>query len=152
MPLYSIQCPKCYDTDEHFMGINDEALRVSCTHCGAYMTRADNRNYAADNIGISGDTCAGSENYSGFDDGLDMEIRSRTHRKQVMAERELTEYVPDTEAKAARTEARYILDNSPAGDVKAYKAAKDQTVAFHKKRTERIVDKKIAKFRKEFNT
>lgn len=151
MPLYSIQCPKCHDTDDHFQGINDTNVSVSCIHCGAYMTRRDNRNYAADNISISGDTCSESTDYSGFDDGLDMHIRSRTHRKQVMKERELTEYVPSSEGIAARTEARYILSNSPKGDKSALKAAKAQSVAVHHKRTKRVIDTKIAKARKDFN-
>ena len=148
MPLYSLECPECGDLAEYFQGVDDRFAEVECEKCGAVMTRATDRAYYADRVMIQGDTCAGSCNFSNYyDDGLDMHIESRDHRKRVMKEKGLSEYVPNPDMKAARKEARYILDHSPKGDKTALAAARKQSKDADSARKERVVGAAMDKMR-----
>jgi hypothetical protein len=152
MPLYSLECPRCGDLDEHFLGINDAQVEVPCDHCGWAMTRAADRAYYADPIAIQGDTCAGCENFSNYyDDALEVVIESRDHRKRIMEERKLTEYEPTAEGKAARKEARYITDNAPPGDKKALAAARQQSRDMDGKRKKRVIKAATEKARRSLD-
>ncbi len=149
MPLYSLECHVCGDLDEYIIGVPNGTDPIPCEACGAELTRMGNRAYYADRVMIQGDTCAGSCNFSNYyDDALDMHIDSRDHRKRVMEEKGLTEYSPNPEMKAARTEARYILDNSPKGDKTALDAARQQSRDVDGKRKERVIGAAMDKARK----
>jgi len=147
MPFYDINCPHCDETDEYRMEPFDKT--VECSACGEEMNRKENQDYSDTRIGIIGDTCAGCCDFSNyFDDALDMQIDSRDHRKRVMKEKGLTEYVPNPDMAAARKESRYILDHSPKNDKAALVAAKDQSKVADKKRKERVINAAMERTRK----
>lgn len=152
MPLYDLCCPLCGKINEVAMGVDDQEVVYNCESCDAEITRCANQYYANKRIAISGDTCANSVDYSGWDDGLDTYVRSRDHRKQIMAERGLTEYVPDPTMKKARDEARYIRDHAPKGDKAALHAARQQSRDADKKRKERTIKAAFQKARKDLVT
>jgi len=150
MPLYSLECPQCRQVSEHLMGMDDNRTLIKCTYCAGPMNRNEHRAYYADPVMIIGDTCSGGCNFSGYyDEGLGAYVSSRTHRKNLMAAKGLTEYVPDPMMSAARKEAKYIRANAPENDPAAMHAAKDQSKVAHDKRTERVIDAALAKARKE---
>jgi hypothetical protein len=152
MPLYSLECPRCGDLDEHFMGANDALVEVPCDHCGWMMSRAKDRAYYADIPAIRGDTCAGCDNMSNYyDDGLDTFITSRDHRKRIMEERKLTDYEPTSEGKAARKESAYIRANAPKDDPKALEAARQQSRDMDGKRKKRVIKTAMDKARKSLD-
>lgn len=144
MPIYTLECPKCKELSEHIMGMRTEhALEVACPVCGDRLNRHDHRAYWADGIRISGDTCSGSVDCSNyFDEGLDSFVTSRTHRRELMKRKGLTEYAPDPDL----AESRYIRKQAP-NDPEAIKAAREVGRSVDKKRKERAVDANLSKFR-----
>ena len=149
MAFYDLRCPHCHETEEYMMSAGEGDLIVECASCGGAMTRRENQDYSNKCVAISGDTCAGSENYSNyFDEGLDTFVKSRDHRKQIMKERKLTEYEPTSEGKAARRESSYILKNSKPGDKKALEAARQQSRDMDGKRKKRVIKEASEKARR----
>jgi len=129
------------------MGMDDVYKIVQCEACGGDMSRRQNRLF--DVPQIAGDTVAGGCNFSYFDENLDTQITSRQHRKDVMKQKGLTEYNPDPEMKAHRTEARYIRERSQPNDPVAKAAIQNEYKTATDKRRNKLVRKSLDKSFKE---
>lgn len=103
MMIYCYVCPACGTYREEMQEINQPHV-LGC-ECGVDMERS----YWAENKSISGDTCAGCSNQTGYDESLGIEIRSRQHRQEEMKKRGLEPYTPDPEQKAFRKEMMYSI-------------------------------------------
>ena len=148
MPFFDLSCPRCELTSEHMMGPHDENLNIPCPKCQYIMTRRVHQDYRGKRIQIHGDTCAGACDMSNYyDDALDMHIKSRDHRKEVMKEKGLVDYAAEPDMAAARKEGRYILNNAPKGDKTALHAARKQSRDVDSARKDRIIGAAVDKAR-----
>lgn len=141
MPIYTLICPKCGHSEEFHLAANDVGFVSNCASCNSDITRKLNRHWAAENISAHGDTVAGCVNMANYyDDGLDAFVRGRGHRKELMKEKGLTEYVPDSITQEMTSEIRHIRKNTDfANDPTAVKAAREVGKAADKKRKQRAV-------------
>jgi len=147
MPFYTLECPNCCLRSEHNLGMNDSLDNlIECPMCGDNMTRRHDRIY--DVPQIQGDTVAGGYERYGYDEGLDAVVKNKQHRKDLMEQKGLTEYVPDPEMKKHRDEARYIRGRSSKSDPDAQAAIKKEyKTALDKRRNRNIrasLDKSLA--------
>lgn len=145
MPIYCGECGSCGKVSEFLFGANDPRT-CHCPECGDKFELEGHRRWDMERVNISGDTCAGSVNYSGYyDEGLGEYVLSRSHRKLLMDEKGLTEYSPDPEMKKHRDEARYIREHARPGDPSAAAAARKEYKTAADKRTRRLVDESFKK-------
>lgn len=149
MPIYTLECDYCCLRSEHFLGMNDSLDdRVECPMCGGEMCRRDNRIY--DVPLIQGDTVAGNWTGGGyFDEGLNEYVEGRSHRKDIMERKGLTEYNPDPTMKRHRDEARYIRERSKPNDPEARAAIRKEYKTASDKRRNRLVRESLDKSMKD---
>lgn len=145
MPVYDLWCESCHGESEHIMGMQEHPNDLKCPHCG-HGLRRENQAYYRKTVQISGDTCAGSVDYSNYyDESLGGAVRSRTHRRDLMKRKGLEDYAPSTEAAEMHKESRYIGRHAPRGDREALKARKELGRKFDRKRKERVIDEAFDK-------
>lgn len=138
MPMYGLICPVCNNPSEHIMGANDVSLEVKCPCCARPLTRELHRDWPTDGrtISISGDTCAGSFNYAGYDETLGCEVRGKQHREELAKQQGLVEYTPDPVMERYREDIRHVRRNSSPTDPQAHLAIRKTGREMSKKRQE----------------
>jgi hypothetical protein len=142
VPIYTLECDYCCLRSEHILGMNDSLDdRVECPMCGGEMCRRDNRIY--DVPLIQGDTVAGGCSYAGYDEGLGEYVMSKSHRKELMDKKGLTEYNPDPTMKKHRDEARYIRSHAKRGDTGAVAAIQKEYKTALDTRRNRLIRKSL---------
>ena len=144
MPIYGLLCDCCGEASEHIMGSNEMCREMKCPACAEPLTREKNRD-PNDwlTIGIQGDTCANCVDYTGYDEGLEANVRSRTHRKDIMKAKGLSEYVPNKRTSDMLGEMRHIRRNAPPKDPEAIKAMRQVAVDADRKRKREVINAKL---------
>jgi hypothetical protein len=137
--------------DEYLQGLKDAETMVDCENCGHGLKRSTDRAYYAERIAIRGDTCAGCDDQSNYyDDGLGEFVKSRTHRKDIMKRKGLTEYAPDPKVQRHLDEQTYIMKSIDKTDPSAVNAARSEGKKADKVRKTRAVADAIKKGRAKF--
>lgn len=140
MPVYTFVCPACGVLREEIMGCHD-THELTCSVCGIDM----NRHWQSDMPYVQGDTVAGCCNYSGFDTGLGCEVRSRTHRREIMAEKGLRECEPTPHVKEMLHQFKAGASRTPDGRASIDKIANEARDAQVKDGVERALGNTVKK-------